>query len=175
MTNHKKYFLLHLADDQCQFLLLSYDNITQYKDHKNNTIVFYNIQNFLISASNLSKTLWGDKKDDIIRKEIREELGLKDDSPLKCRKMRNHFEHINERIDKHFSENENIAFADRFICPRSALRFSGDRKSIYRHFDLEEKTIYFWDEPCNFELIKNEVLSILSSIKSSKDKILKTR
>jgi hypothetical protein len=62
--------------------------------------VWSEIQSILVAAGNASKLLWGSSRGKEEERELlREAAGVADDSPLKSRKIRNAFEHIDERLE----------------------------------------------------------------------------
>lgn len=61
--------------------------------------VWLNIHSLLDSAAMVSKYLWGDGKYDEERSWIRKFLDVSEDSPLANRRLRNHFEHFDERLE----------------------------------------------------------------------------
>ncbi len=88
--------------EQCSYILIAanrLDNRIATNSYGNS--FWFELQNFVVSAANVSKLLWGQggklaKK----RKALRESIKVKDSSALRSTTMRNHFEHIDERLDK---------------------------------------------------------------------------
>ena len=67
---------------------------------------WFAVQGVLTAAANLSKLLWGsgDKPGaQASRAPLRSSVGVTNDSPLRSPKVRNHFEHIDERIERKFT------------------------------------------------------------------------
>src|SRR5271154_1382263 len=91
---------------QCQFLMQASADINTainatIKERGNNHAVFYALQNFLNAAADISKALWGQRgKLASERKDLRDSIGIADDSPLTEVNMRNNFEHFDERLDR---------------------------------------------------------------------------
>lgn len=89
---------------QCKFFNMALENIRICLDNfsrENWDLLFYSLQNLLVSAALISKILWPiyDKyKNRGV--ELRKLLDIDNDSILKCRKVRDHFEHYDERIDQ---------------------------------------------------------------------------
>jgi hypothetical protein len=74
---------------------------------------------------------------------LREELGIADDSPLKSRALRNHFEHLDERLETW--EGGHLLF-DLNIGPEEAILAAvpGAKSSdIFRHFDAAKAEVVF--------------------------------
>jgi hypothetical protein len=103
-TFHLRVFQIQVLD-QCQFLLLSANEVNQGLTQSDTNRVFYGIQNLLNAGANISKILWGQGgKRSEQRKRLRDSIGISDESPLREVTMRNHFEHMDERIDRWWSE-----------------------------------------------------------------------
>lgn len=83
---------------------------------------------FLISASNASKLLWGagntDEEAEALRgarKPLRESVEVEDSSPLNSRKLRNSFEHFDERLDTWFGKSQNHNYVGRNVGPPNMI------------------------------------------------------
>jgi hypothetical protein len=83
------------------------------------------IQSFVVSAANVSKFLWPPRPESrasrdqpIIARclDLREWLGIGEDSALKSRELRNHLEHFDERIDA-WAKGGNTIYADQCFGP----------------------------------------------------------
>jgi hypothetical protein len=61
--------------------------------------VWYAPHNLLIAAGNISKMLWPAAQYARRGQYLRRQLGVPDDSPLGSRALRNHFEHLDERLE----------------------------------------------------------------------------
>jgi hypothetical protein len=58
------------------------------------------MQSFLVAAASVSRLLWGtNPKAEARREPLRQALGVDDASPVRDRTLRNHFEHLDERIE----------------------------------------------------------------------------
>ncbi len=78
---------------------------------------WYSVEAFLMATGNISKVFWpsvskSHKERAKIEKrctQLREKWGIKNDSPLASRELRNHFEHFDERIDSwYYSKRQNL-------------------------------------------------------------------
>ena len=85
---------------------------------------YYYIQVLLSALGNISKILWpiGRNKDTELLelrkargRDLREALNIKDDSPLESRKLRDIFEHFDEKMDEWFRKTERHGFSDRNV------------------------------------------------------------
>ncbi|NJE47332.1 hypothetical protein E3E35_07955 [Thermococcus sp. GR7] len=118
--------------------------------------VFYNAHSFLTHVANISKILAPDKGRK--RKEILEELGLleKELEIHKARRLRNHLEHYDERLEKWFGESKAHNYADMNIMPRSAI-VGIDPKDFLRNLDPETLHFMFQAEDYDLQKLKAEV------------------
>jgi hypothetical protein len=67
-------------------------------------VVLDSLQNLIIHAATLSKYFWPPGNGEYHQARglhLRERFGIKDDSPLKSRALRNAIEHFDERLDNH--------------------------------------------------------------------------
>jgi len=119
---------------------------------------WYGVQNFIIAAGNLSKTLWGTGRNEQEaterrerRKPLRESLEVSDDSPLRRIKIRNDYEHLDERIEQWWDESTNHNFVGSLIGPRGSI--GGDSisedKDILRWLDPSSGNVIFWGNELN--------------------------
>lgn len=111
-------------DYQCRFALMAYSDLDAglhalmnhsptlpLRDEPDR--IWYSLQGFLVACANISKLLQAVARS---RTEhgatLRTQLGVKSDSPLASRELRNHFEHIDERLEQwaRSSERQNLAF-----------------------------------------------------------------
>lgn len=143
---------------QCKFAIIAIDEIKNGLSQNNSDIVWYAVQNFLVAAGNISKSLWPSykkyqeqaeklekeekvnklrKKAEEMKKrgeELRKSLSIKDDSPIQPRKFRNHFEHFDERLEIWASSSKRHNFVDSNIGP-SKMITGIDAKDFIRNFD----------------------------------------
>lgn len=62
--------------------------------------IWYELHGLLVAAGNISKIFWPDRGGDPQRGEtLRRDFNILEDSPLSSRALRNHFEHVDERIE----------------------------------------------------------------------------
>jgi hypothetical protein len=127
--------------------------------------MWYGVQNFVVGAGNVSKTLWGVGKPDetaaryITRQPLREALEVTDASPLRQVVIRNDFEHMDERLDTWWRDepNHNIFI---FIGPRGAISGNIGPKERMQWFDPATGDIIFWGNELNVVTVAREILRI---------------
>jgi len=113
------------------------------------------MQALLISAANVSKLLWGGD-----REVLREHLKVSDDSPLASRRLRNHFEHYDERTEKWAAEDPTRTYVDSNIGPLSAFAV-GDPSRFMRNFDPETIVVSFRGESFEIQPVVEAAQAIL--------------
>jgi hypothetical protein len=141
--------------------------------------VWYGVQNFIIGAGNVSKTLWGTGRNQTEadarqarRKPLRDSLGITDASPLRRIKIRNDYEHLDERIEQWWNESTNHNFVDSLIGPRGSI--GGDaidqNKDILRWLDPSTGDVIFWGNELNIPIVVTEVQLLLPTAQAEADK-----
>jgi hypothetical protein len=128
--------------------------------------IWIDLQALVLAAANLSKLLWGQEDEPdvaVARQPLRASVGVEDSSPLRFRKMRNNFEHIDARIDKWWKDSPGHNFADRNIGPYPMI--SGlQRVELFRQYDPAAGNLWFWGEPYNVRAIAEEVQRIYPKV-----------
>jgi len=168
-----KLFQMEIKN-QCEFALHSIESINKLMmpplaKFDSNQVWFY-IQSFLNSTANVSKLLFGTKeKVSAARKPLRDSLNVSDDSIIKIRDMRNHFEHFDERIEKWNKTSVRHNFADQLIGPTDMIP-GLEQNDYFRHFDTSKKAIRFNGEEYLIQPIVDELVKIhtVASIESQK-------
>lgn len=115
-------------------------------------LTFWSAVGFAVSAAaNVSKALWGPRDKPRVaaaRQPLRESLGVSDDSPLRDVSMRNHFEHLDERLDRWWKNSPTHNFVDAGIGPVSGIVGVPDSE-MFRTYDPATGNLVFWGELFN--------------------------
>lgn len=136
---------------------------------RNSPLLRYGIQNLLIGADNLSKTLWGTGRTETeaaeryaIRQPLIHSFQTTDDSPLRRIKVRNDFEHLDERIETWWDTSTNRNYAGELVGPRGSVGGNaiGDN-DILRWFDPSTGHVIFWGNELNIPEVVGEVQRLL--------------
>lgn len=123
--------------------------------------VWYAVEGLLTAAANASKALWGQgQAANDARRPLRESLGVADDSPLSARRMRNHFEHFDERLDEWWVKSPAHNIADMNLMPSGAI-VGLDQLGMFRQLDPQTLELIFWGDTFNIPEIVGEALRIL--------------
>jgi hypothetical protein len=134
--------------------------------------IFYALQNLLNAAANIAKALWGGGGSRAQRRQrLRDSIGVGDESPLKQVIMRSNFEHIDERLDRWWTQSPNHAHSDLIIAPKSMIGL-GDGHPInsFRTFDPVTWTAFFWGDEFNVIAVVEEVRRIIPPLQQEAQK-----
>jgi hypothetical protein len=148
---------------ECECVLISARDLEAALAKRDTTTVFCSIQALLGAAANISKALWGvrkTKKALAARGPLRSSLKVPDTSPLNPRKMRDNYEHFDERLEKWWKESKAHNFADMNIMNRSAIKGIADIDR-FRAFDPQTGYVAFWGDDFDLRAIVEEVRRIL--------------
>jgi hypothetical protein len=110
--------------------------------------VWFGVQQMVIASANAAKLLWGSGgKLTQQREPLRLSVGVDDTSPFKDVAMRNHFEHIDERLDRWWKEDPDHNIADGNIVSggaRAVYAPSFHQRSWFREFNITTGALSFW-------------------------------
>ena len=143
----KALYLLELKN-QCVFASMAHDslalsiyqltnNADMHKTEHLMNCLWYHIQSFLISTANISKILWPSNSD-IGRESFRNQLGISEESLLKSRTFRNHFEHFDERLSTWFMTHPHKNFIDMNVGEADTFIGNIDKSDYIRHYDMND-------------------------------------
>jgi hypothetical protein len=129
------------------------------------------LQNFVVSTANVSKLLWGQKgKFAKQRRALRDSIKVEDSSPLRPTTMRNHFEHIDERLDKWWTESDSRNHASRIVGPPNAI--AGLKEiELFRRYDPSTGIARFWGDAYDLTEIADEVNRIYPLLQAEAAKL----
>ena len=131
--------------------------------------VFVAIHSLLTHASNVSKIFWpaGDGRDEATRKrlerakELRAYIGLPDDNHfLKDRKLRNHLEHFDERLDQWRETRQHRHYVQDIIAPKGAIA-GIEEKYFFRWYDQNTRRFIFRGEPFDIQALVTAIGQLL--------------
>lgn len=147
--------------EQCGYILIAANQLDeQISTHSCDDVFWRELQNLVVSTANVSKLLWGQggrlaKK----RKPLRESIKVSDLSPLRPTTMRNHFEHIDERLDRWWADSVTRNYADRSVGPSTMI--AGLKEiELFRGYDPSTATARFWGDTYDLPEIVAEVQRI---------------
>jgi hypothetical protein len=132
------------------------------KDIEDKDQFWLNIQSFLICSANVSKLLWGEYGKSHERKEVRALLQTGDKSELRSRRLRNHFEHYDQRLIDWNKESKTKSIAQNIIAPEGTLDDVMDKKDMMRYYDPSTGIVTFRGETFKLGPVSKEIKRIMS-------------
>ena len=149
---------------QCNFVNIAVNELENGLSQRNQIIIWYAIQNFLVAVGDISKIFWPKFKYKRRGKILRKNLEIKNNSPINKRKFRNFFEHFDEKLEKWASSSKRHNFVDTNLGPPNMI--SGiDSEDIFRNFDPSTWTLSFSKD-------KYEIRPIIETINELYEKVL---
>lgn len=133
--------------------------------------LWFSIRALLTAAANISKILFPAegrrlKQDFPDRGErLRASLGVPDDSPLANRDVRNHFEHMDERLEEWWVNDPNHNIAHRVIGPLDKSVVGLSKQQMFEQFDPATGRVAFWGDVY-------ELRPLLDAIQELRDRAL---
>ena len=129
-------------------------------DHFDELEVWCSIQSILVAAGNVSKILWPSRKSSKARGEkLRALLVVDMGNLLSDRKLRNHFEHYDERIEDWFEKNRSAVYMDSKIDPFESNWIS-NTTNIHRAYNPLTQTLTFRGESVDLGKLLNALEEI---------------
>ena len=160
----EKFLLRQLqreVERQCRFALLAFEDLNGSYTKASGHRFWFSIQNLLTSLGRLSRLLWppedsGSKHGS----ELRESLGVREDSLLRSREIVEYFEQFEERLENWYESSEGHRFFDSYTEPLDVLAATepGDR---FRGFDTEHEAILFHSKMYPLQPIAEAVEDLL--------------
>jgi hypothetical protein len=153
-----KLFQLEV-ERQCKFSLIAAQDLVRAHNDLDLYRFWYSVQALLLATANVSKLLWSGLPEQTAE-ELRKSLSIENDSPLKSRVFRNHFEHFGERLEKWALSDEDQNFIDSNIGVPNML--GGTKQEDYlRNFDPTRCAITFWGETYELQPVIEAIRKLL--------------
>lgn len=134
--------------------------------------VFCGVQNLLSAAATAARALWGQTNDAAVAKArapLRAGIGVADDSPLRSVRMRNNFEHIDERIDHWWRTDPDHIYFDMNIMPAMTID-NVAHTSMLRSFDPQTGHVTFWGQSFDLKALLTEIQRLLPKLQAGASK-----
>lgn len=159
--------------DQCKVTLHGVSLLDHGLQNANHDTVWIGAQVLLTGAANTSKALWGGGRErhkiSAEREPLRRSLQVEDSSPLSDVRMRNNFEHYDERLDKWWQESPQHNHLDRLLGPPESVSGLNDIDR-FRVYDPTTHDIVFWGERFNVQAIATAVSELLPRAEAEANK-----
>jgi hypothetical protein len=172
---HLRIFQREVAR-QCDFALMGHNDLVQALNQleraprgetDNWNRIWYSIQSLLVASANTSKLLWPERKFDLRGQQLRSSLKVPQDSSLKSRDFRNHFEHFDERLEEWINSSQSHNFIDSNLGP---LPEEAEPVGYHRNFDPVTYTLTFRGESYELMPILKEIEAITQIARTEADR-----
>ncbi len=145
---------------QSKIAELAAKRLLAIKDNFDQIEVWSSIQSILVAAGNVSKILWPQEKKYAVRgKRLRELLKVDDNNMLSDRRLRNHFEHYDDRIEKWFKGKSSAVYSDLAVDPLKSMRRNFPTNH-HRAYDPLTQTLTFRGESFDLAAVLKELKEI---------------
>jgi hypothetical protein len=145
----EKTLLRHLqveVEKQCQYAIISLQDMEEATANGDGLLFWYSVQNALFAIGRISRLLWPPGPLFPERaEELRESLEVDDDSPLNALTFVEHFEHIDERLETWYATSEERRFFDCYTEPVDVLAGTAP-EDRFRGFDTDTNCVLFHGE-----------------------------
>ena len=108
-------------------------------------------------SANISKIIWPSKEE--TRSEILEALGLPSELSLRNRRLRNHLEHYDERLEEWYRESKYHIYVDLNLVPPNAIA-GIDPRDMLRNLDPTTLRFLFRGEEYDLKRLYQEIDTI---------------
>ena len=131
------------VERQCQFAMIALQDMEEASANSDGRLFWYSVQGLMVAVGRISRLLW--PPDPLFPKrgpELRESLGVGEDSPLRALEFVEHFEHFDKRLETWYVTSEQRRFFDSYTEPLDVLAETapGDR---FRGFQTEKNAVLF--------------------------------
>lgn len=156
---------------QCEFILIGGRQVNAHLEERQPTQpIWFALQGMLVSAANASKLLWGSRTEEALeaRRELRESVGVTDASPLSSRRLRNDFEHFDERLEEWFDKSRDHIYIGRLIGDPDGIIVDGwgVPEDKFGHFDPSSTLVSFWERSACLQDIVSEAERIITALQA---------
>ena len=160
-------FQMELAT-QCEFILIGGRQANAYLETHETQPLWFALQGMLVSAANASTLLLGSRTEEALdaRRRLRESVEVTDESPLSSRRLRNDFEHFDERLEEWFGKSEDHNYIGRLIGDPDGIVVAGRGvpEDKFGHFDPSTTLVSFWERSASLQAVLSEAERILAAL-----------
>ncbi len=134
------------TERQCQFAMIALQDIEEASANGDGRLFWYSVQNLMVAVGRISRLLW--PPDPLFPKrgdELRESLGVGEDSPLRALDFVEHFEHFDKRLETWQVTSEHHRFFDSYTEPLDVLAETAPEDRL-RGYDRDRDAVLFHGE-----------------------------
>ncbi|WP_119071106.1 hypothetical protein [Rubrobacter indicoceani] len=129
---------------QCRFAMLSLQDIEQSREEGDGLFFWYSVESLLVAVGRITRILWPEEESRFpeMRRELRDTLGLSDESPFLPLGIVEKFENFDRVLEDWYATSESRRFFDLYTEPLDVLAdtTTSDR---FRGYDTEKDSILF--------------------------------
>ncbi len=161
---------------QCDYALRAAKDFNAALRRQDNEELFRAAHSFLTHVSNVSRLLWPPREREKTKcekakrrgVELRNILGLPDDHLMKDRKLRDHLEHYDTRLDAWADSSPHRIYVDRIVGPKGKIGGDAIQDSdIMRHFDQTTAKFIFRGEEFELQPIATAIEQVAAKAKAA--------
>ena len=145
----EKTLLRHFQTEverQCQFTMIALQDMEEASANGDGRLFWYSVQNFVVAVGRISRLLWPpDPLFPTRGEELRESLGVGEESPLRALGFVEHFEHFDRRLETWQVSSEEHRFFDSYTEPLDVLAETAPEDRM-RGYDTDKDAILFKGE-----------------------------
>lgn len=166
MDNHLERIYLDQIIEDCDMFKISIQKFNETLQQKESD-PFIHATAAIQKAAAVSRMFWPPyTRNEISRaraavrgEKLRSSLNLNDQHPIKCRALRDHLEHFDERLDDWAERSKTGSLIKRYIGPTP--KWQGiERSDIVHHFDPGSAHYYFRGQAFDLQSIANGIMDI---------------
>ncbi len=134
------------TERQCQFAMIALQDLEEASANGDGRLFWYSVQNLMVAVGRISRLLW--PPDPLFPKrgdELRESLGVGEDSPLRALDFVEHFEHFDKRLETWQVTSEHHRFFDSYTEPLDVLAETAPEDRL-RGYDRDRDAVLFHGE-----------------------------
>lgn len=167
IKTHCEMTILRVSD--ANSFMQKIDNIAATEFRERITIIkkfFFSLSTFVGHAAMVSKILWPSNPSSYDRGLfLRQFLELPEDHIISEKKLRNHLEHYDERLDRWFAQSPQHNYATDNLGSLTSIQGIA-KTDIFRHYDPRERIFWFWGESYNMQEYVNGLIQIQNVVRN---------
>ena len=145
------------VERQCQFVMIALQDLEESSANGDGRLFWYSVQNFVVAVGRISRLLWPpDALFPTRGDELRESLGVGEDSPLRALGFVEHFEHFDRRLETWQVTSEHHRFFDSYTEPLDVLAETAPEDRM-RGYDTDRNAVLFNGEAFELDAVSEAV------------------
>jgi hypothetical protein len=166
MDNQLLYKLVEEVRQQGRFAQFAFQNMRTSLAGLDSEKVFFYVHALIAHVSNISRLLWPVRPESKARgDQLRAELKVGDNSPLRLADFRQHVDRFDERLEDWASALEHRNYVDMNIMPQGTISdFKQD--AFQRNLDPDMLQFWFRGDLCYLRALSDELRKLDSAVES---------